>query len=107
MAENGLNGRTDIIHLNRERYESLLIELGELRKLNEVLLEYKASLQAKEKELKEREKELEEIKEILLETEWKDYELDMTQKRLKELEAELARLKANQSWWRRLFGCFL
>lgn len=94
---------TSTIMLERERYEKLLIELGELRRTSQLLDEYKALLESKDKELKDKEKELEEIKEILLETEWKDYELDMAQKQLRELEAEIARLKQRQSFWRRLW----
>lgn len=102
MAEHSDATRADVVMVERERYERLLIELGELRKLKELVHEYKSALLDKDKELKEKERELEEIKEILLETEWKDYELEQTQKRLRELEREVERLLISKSWWRRL-----
>ncbi|MCU0588250.1 MAG: hypothetical protein MUF52_08850 [Syntrophobacteraceae bacterium] len=102
MTTDFVSARTDLVTIERERYEQLLIELGELRKLKELVHEYKSTILDKEKELKERDRELEEIKEILLETEWKDYELEQTQKRLKELENELERLSTRKTWWKRL-----
>jgi uncharacterized protein YecT (DUF1311 family) len=104
MAEDFEGETTSRITLERERYEELLIELGELRRTSRLLDEYRALLESKDRELKDKEKELEEIKEILLETEWKDYELDMAQKRTRELEAEIARMKQSQSLWKRLWG---
>jgi len=104
MAESDRMGKQDKILIERERYESLLIELGELRKMSEFLNDYKAALLEKDRELKETERELEEIKEILLETEWKDYELEHTQKQVHELENEIQRLKSNRSWWKSIFG---
>ncbi len=104
MTRNSEPARTDLVTIERERYEQLLIELGELRKLKEMIHDYKSTILDKERELKEKGRELEEIKEILLETEWKDYELEQTQKRLKELELELERLASRKSWWKRFFG---
>jgi len=94
---------SNTVTIERERYERLLIELGELRKLHEFLVEYRNALEARERELKEKNRELEDVKEILLEVEWKDYELGETQKRLKELEAQVERLKSDRPWWKRLF----
>jgi len=96
--------RTDFVTIERERYEQLLIELGELRKLKEIVHEYKSTILDKDRELKEKDRELEEIKEILLETEWRDYELEQTQKRLRELDLELKTLRAGKSWWKKLTG---
>ncbi|NTW36176.1 MAG: PCRF domain-containing protein [Syntrophobacteraceae bacterium] len=96
--------RTDFVTIERERYEQLLIELGELRKLKEIVHEYKSTILNKDQELKEKDRELEEIKEILLETEWRDYELEQTQKRLRELDLELKTLRAGKSWWKKLTG---
>jgi len=96
--------RTDFVTIERERYEQLLIELGELRKLKEIVHEYKSTILNKDQELKEKDRELEEIKEILLQTEWKDYELEQTQKRLRELDLELKTLRAGKSWWKKLTG---
>jgi hypothetical protein len=103
MAGSETENGKDMILVERERYESLLIELGELRKTTEFLSDYKAALLEKDRELKEKERELEEIKEILLETEWKDYELEHTQKLIRELENEIRSLKANRPWWKRIF----
>lgn len=94
----------NMILLDRDRYESLLIELGELRKTSEFLHDYKTALLEKERQLKEKEQEIEEIKEILLETEWKDYELELTQKEIRKLEAEIQHLKSGRSWWKKFFG---
>jgi hypothetical protein len=96
--------RTDFVTIERERYEQLLIELGELRKLKEIVHEYKSTILNRDQELKEKDRELEEIKEILLETEWRDYELEQTQKRLRELDLELKTLRAGKSWWKKLTG---
>ena len=104
MARDEETTKNNIITIERDRYEKLLIELGELRKLSEFLAEYRRELEARSTELKAKERELEEIREILLEVEWKDYELGETQKRLRELEAEMERLKHNRPWWKRLFG---
>jgi DNA repair exonuclease SbcCD ATPase subunit len=104
MTERSDTVRADMVMVERERYERLLIELGELRKLKELVHEYKSALLDKDKELKKKDQELEEIKEILLETEWKDYELEQTQTRLKELEGEIERIMTAKSFWRRLLG---
>ncbi len=93
---------TSTVTLERERYEAMLLELGELRKLNEFLDQYRKDLSAKDVQLKEKDRELEEVKEILLETEWKDYELGQAQKRIQELELEVARMKTSIPWWKRL-----
>src|SRR5512135_3513744 len=104
MSGDRESGKVEDVTIERDRYENLLIELGHLRRTSELLAEYKASLAEKERELKEKEKELEEVKEILLEVEWKDYELEQTQKRLRELEAEVEHLKHVRPWWKRLAG---
>lgn len=92
------------ITIDRESYEKILIELGELRQLSHFLEEHKAALKAKEEELKEVERELQEVKAILLETEWKDFELEHAQMRVRELEIEVEVLKGNLPWWRRFFA---
>ena len=101
MAGSETEDRKDTIVVDRERYENLLIELGELRKASEFLNDYKDALLEKDRELKDKERELEEIKEILLEIEWKDYELEQTKKHIHELEAEICRLKESRPWWKR------
>lgn len=103
MAGQEANGKTNVVTIERDRYEKILIELGELRKLNEFVEQYKRDLEAKQLELKAKDRELEEVKEILLETEWKDYELEHTQKRIRELELEVERLRASRPWWKKLF----
>lgn len=101
MAGSETEDRKDTIVVDRERYENLLIELGELRKASEFLNDYKDALLEKDRELKDKERELEEIKEILLEIEWKDYELEQTKKHIHELEAEICHLKEIRPWWKR------
>lgn len=103
MTGSETEDRKNTILVDRERYETILIELGELRKLSEFLNDYKAALLEKDRELKEKERELEEIREILLETEWKDYELEHTQKQIRELEAEIQRMRTSRPWWKRIF----
>ncbi len=102
-GENEAKESRDVVTIDRERYDALLIELGELRKLSRFLAEYREEIRERDRLLKEKDMELEEVKEILLEMEWKDYELDQSQKRVRELELELEKLKSG-SFWRRLFG---
>lgn len=93
---------TNTVTLERERYEAMLLELGELRKLKEFLDQYRKDLLAKDVQIKEKDRELEEVKEILLETEWKDYELGQAQKRIQELELEIVHLKTSIPWWKKV-----
>ena len=52
----------DTITLSRERYEQLLLELGELRKQNQFFMEFKGMLQAKEEAVHRLEREVEELR---------------------------------------------
>jgi uncharacterized protein YPO0396 len=102
MGEKEAGEITSTVTLERERYEEMLLELGELRKLKEFIEQYRIDLFAKDVQLKEKDRELEEVKEILLETEWKDYELEQTQKRIRELELEIAYMKTSRPWWKKV-----
>ncbi len=71
--------------VDRTHYEGLLTRLGQLEVKQQLLLEYKTGLEAKNRELLE-------TRERLTEAEQK----------VKKLEAEVDRLK--KSWWKRLFS---
>lgn len=51
----------DTITLSRERYEQLLLELGELRKQNQFFMEFKGMLLAKEEGIRRLERDVEEL----------------------------------------------
>jgi hypothetical protein len=52
----------DTVTLSRERYEQLLLELGELRKQNQIFMEFKGMLSAKEEGLRRLERDVEELR---------------------------------------------
>lgn len=52
----------DTVTLGRDRYEQLLLELGELRKQNQFFLEFKGMLMAKEEGIRKLEREVEELR---------------------------------------------
>ena len=49
----------DTVTLNRERYEQMLLELGELRKQNQFFVEFKGMLLAKEESIRKLERDVE------------------------------------------------
>ncbi len=55
----GMGQLRDTVTLGRERYEKMLLELGELRKQNQFFLEFKGMLQSKEEALRNLEREVE------------------------------------------------
>ena len=55
----GMGQIGDTVTLGRERYEKMLLELGELRKQNQFFLEFKGMLQAKEEALQSLERKVE------------------------------------------------
>lgn len=55
----GMGQLRDTVTLGRERYEKILLELGELRKQNQIFLEFKGMLQAKEEAFRNLEREVE------------------------------------------------
>ena len=52
----------DTVTLSRERYEQLLLELGELRKQNQFFMEFKGMLQAKEEAMHRLERSVDELR---------------------------------------------
>lgn len=58
----GTGSSGDMVTLSRERYEQLLLELGELRKQNQFFLEFKGMLLAKEEALRRLERDVEELR---------------------------------------------
>lgn len=101
----GAGQTADTITLHRERYESLLIELGELRKQSQFLDEFKAALQMKEDILRDRERDMDQLKTNLEKLEAKDRaregELERSSTKIRELEAELEQIRALKPWWQR------
>ena len=95
----------DIVSMDRSRYEALLIEVGELRKQVELLLEYRSMLQTRQEAGRDKEKEIEQLRARLkaLEAECteKDGEISAKDQRIKELEAELGRFTLEKPWWQR------
>lgn len=88
-----------VVTLDRDRYEALLVEMGELRARSQHLLEYVAKAQEKEQG---REQELAVAKGKI---QLKNDELSQAQARIQILETELEHLKTKKrSWWRRVLG---
>lgn len=91
---------TNIITVNRNKYEELLQELGhykgQLQGHTKYLLEYKETIKEKDRTLSEQK--------IIIEQQSKEIEnLRDIAKRAEDLEAEIARLK-NRSWWQKIFS---
>jgi hypothetical protein len=55
----GMGQAGDTVTLSRERYEQMLLELGELRKQNQFFLEFKGMLLAKEESFRRLERDVE------------------------------------------------
>jgi uncharacterized protein (DUF3084 family) len=93
------------VTLSRHRYENLLIELGELRKQNEILLAERSQLEAKFTSFTQRERELDQAMARIRSGEGrksdKERELATARERIKQLEGELARLQSLKQWWQR------
>ncbi|MGV8073895.1 MAG: helix-turn-helix domain-containing protein [Syntrophobacteraceae bacterium] len=101
----GAGQMLDHVILQRERYESLLIELGELRKQSQFLVEFRGVLQTKDDAIKDRDKEISrlntEIDRVLLKDKELEIKLSESIAKCAELEAELDRLKTLKQWWQR------
>ena len=95
----------DTVTLHRERYENLLIELGELRKQSQFLDDFRKALLAREETVRNKEREIEELKALLKKLEARELErekeVDTRIKRIEELEDELEKLKALKPWWQK------
>lgn len=81
------------ITLTVSKYEELLKQLGELQKQAEFLFEYRAMIQTKDEQLKEKHQQVTELQGQLREAERKAAFWEGEAKRLKSL-----------SWWKQLFG---
>jgi hypothetical protein len=98
-------GHRDTVTVSRQRYEDVLIELGKLRKQNEILLEERARQEDKLLALTQREKELDlamaRIRSGETRKSDKDRELATAKERIKQLEGELSRLQSQKQWWQK------
>lgn len=117
VAENRGNSEavSDIVTIERTHYEGLLTRLGQLEAKQELLLEYKGGLEAKDKELAEARttitkarSELQRLLEVKQDAEAKRKALLEQQATLEakereniELKAEVERLK--RPWWKKIF----
>jgi excisionase family DNA binding protein len=102
--DSGTDNR-DMVTVSRQRYEALLIELGELRKQNEILLAERAEHEAKCASIIQREKELDLAMAKIRSGEGRksdrEREFGAARERIKQLEGELARLQSLKQWWQR------
>jgi excisionase family DNA binding protein len=92
----------DTVTLSRERYEQLLLELGELRKQNQFFLEFKSILAAREESIRRLERDLGELRERVHWIEMgKRQEYAGTAKDGQEAESEpeQAKRKGKKPWW--------
>jgi hypothetical protein len=92
----------DIVTLSRERYEQILIELGELRKQNQFFMEYKESQLAKDEVLRRLELDVEQLKESIRTLERRKFqELPSGPDELQESagERDQAKAKGKKPWW--------
>ncbi len=88
----------DVIPIERTHYEGLLTRLGQLEAKQELLIEYKAGLEAKDKELSETKSTLAEAEKILTA---KNRAMEQAGQRIRELQEQVRRL--NLPWYRRIF----
>lgn len=95
----------DMVTLSRARYEALLIELGELRKQNEILLADRSERDSRLAGVAQRERELDlalarlksdENRKSIAET-----ELAAARERIRQLEEQLSRFQSQKQWWQR------
>lgn len=97
--------KRDTVTLSRERYESLLIELGELRKQNEILLAERSRSEARLELLEQREKELDQLLAKARVGQGRKSDpskaLAAANERIRQLEEELSRIQAQKQWWQR------
>ncbi len=111
VAESGKSH--NLVTVERPHYEGLLVRLGQLESEKRYLLEYKAGLEEKDRELSEakfaitdqqaeiirKERELSEAEQLLKE---KNRAMEQAEKKIQELQAEVERFR-RLPWWKRLF----
>ncbi len=95
----------DVVTLTRARYETLFIELGELRKQNEILLAERSQSESRLADMAQRERELDlalaRLKSDETRTSVMESELATARERIRELEEQLSRFQAQKQWWQR------
>jgi excisionase family DNA binding protein len=92
----------DIVTLGRERYEQILIELGELRKQNQFFMEYKEVQQAKEEFIRRLAVDVEQLRERVRALEMRKLkEIPSAPEDVQESvgERDQARAKGKKPWW--------
>jgi excisionase family DNA binding protein len=92
----------DIVTLSRERYEQILIELGELRKQNQFFMEYKEVQQAKEEFIRRLAVDVEQLRERVCVLEMRELkEIPTIPEDVQESasERDQARAKGKKPWW--------
>lgn len=100
VTENRGNGGAviNIVTIERTHYEGLLTRLGQLEAKQELLLEYKAGIEAKDKTIATQQAMLSESERLLAD---KNKTMKMAGEKIRELEKELLELK--RPWWRWFF----
>jgi excisionase family DNA binding protein len=98
----GTGQMRDIVTLSRERYEQILIELGELRKQNQFFMEYKEVQLAKEEAFRRLALDVEQLRERIRVLEVKKAKepatgLDGIQESAD--ERDQTRVKGKKPWW--------
>jgi hypothetical protein len=92
----------DTVTLSRDRYEQLLLELGELRKQNQFFLEFKGMLLAKEEGIRRLERDVEELRTRVHALEFKKHEeywADAHQEPPAAAGREETKPKQKKPWW--------
>lgn len=99
------NQGCDMVPIKREHYEGLLIRLGQLEANQQLLLEYRAGIESRDKALEQAKETLTQKEQELSEAEKflaaKNKIMERAGGRIRELEAENERLRL--PWYKRLF----
>ncbi len=91
-----------IVTLSRERYEQMLLELGELRKQNQFFLEFKGIMLAREESIRRLEDHIEQLTERVVALEMRKDKAQQTEaERLQRSadEREPTKTKPRKPWW--------
>ena len=92
----------DTVTLSRDRYEQLLLELGELRKQNQFFMEFKGILLAKEEGIRRLERDVEELQTRVQALELRKHEeywAGAPQDPQATTDQEKAKPKQKKPWW--------
>lgn len=92
----------DTVTLNRERYDALLLELGELRKRHQLFIECKEGMPVREEALQRLKENLEQLRERVDALERKNAAAVSTEARFlqeSQGEGEVAKKKPKKPWW--------